>query len=370
MNLPKRWRMAAGMALLLSCIREEAPNPEADLLSLVFPENSLRTEKVEIYNDYVVTYPKANVNLRDSAIVRLEVSPGATWERIAGPQTGDTLFYLEVTSESRQYAKRYAVMQVASFPETFGFDAWVRPTAGFLYENPKEGPLQWYSSNNGAAIAWSRAEKPAEEYPVRKTTLNGSAAMELRTVAGPGNIAGGIVFIPCLAGSAYLGGFHALTGLTSPLRSTFFGVPFDSGKPTLLTGYYLFSEGTEDYILPDGSRDGSRHDRCDIYAILFRAGPGQEQFLYGDNIDRSPQTVARAQIREEDIVTGRPVFFELHFDYAGPTPFSWEELKNQQYRLTIVCTSSSRGQFYEGRPGNTLVVDDLHLYYDVAEPSR
>jgi hypothetical protein len=361
--------MMAAVALLASCIREEAPNPEADILSLIFPENSLRTGGVEIYNDYVVTYPGTEVNLRDSAIVRLDVSPGATWERIPNPQTNDTLFYIEVTSESRQYAKRYAVTQVEGFPETFGFETWVRPATHFLYENPKEGPLQWYSSNNGAAIAWSSPGKPAEEYPVRKTRFNGSAAMELRTMIGPGNIAGGLVFIPCMAGSAYLGGFNALTGLTNPLRSTFFGVPFDGGKPALLTGHYLFKEGTENYILPDGSRDGTKHDRCDIYAILFKAGEGQEQFLYGDNIGDSPQIIARAQIREEDIVAGQPVFFELPFHYTGPTPFSWEELKNQRYKLTIVCASSSRGQFYEGRPGNTLIVDDLSLYYELYELS-
>jgi hypothetical protein len=352
------------MALLApSCIRDEAPNPEADILTLVFPENSLRKGEVEIYNDYIVTYPKQKVNLRDSAIVRLEVSPGATWERIASPQ-GDTLFFVEVTSESRQYAKRYAVMQVESFPEAFGFETWTKPGTNFLYENPKEGSLQWYSSNNGAAIAWSSPGKPAEDYPVRRATLNGSTAIELRTMTGPGNIAGGIVFIPCMAGSAYLGGFNALTGLTNPLRSTFFGVPFDGGRPTRLTGYYLFREGTEDYILPDGTRDGTKHDRCDIYAALFKAGEGVEQFLYGDNIGDSPRVIARAKIAEGDIVTGRATAFDLEFDYAYPTPFSWDELKNQQYRLTIVFASSNRGQFYEGRPGNTLIVDDVRLYYE------
>jgi hypothetical protein len=359
--------MAAALLAAASCIRDEAPNPEADLLSLVFPANSLRTEEVEIYNDYAVAYPKAGVSLRDSAIVRLDVSPGATWERIPGPQANDTLFYVDVTSESRQYLKRYAVMQVAHFPETFGFETWVRPGANFLYENPKEGPLQWYSSNNGAAIAWSRPDRPADEYPVRRATLNGSAAMELRTVVGPGSIAGGAVVIPCMAGSAYLGGFNALTGLTNPLRSTSFGVPFDSGKPARFTGYYLFQEGTEDYILPDGSRDRTRHDRCDIYALLFRAGEGEEQFLYGDNIGDSPQIIARAGIGETEIVTGRPAFFDLSFDYAFPTPFSWDELKNQRYKLTIVCASSHRGQFYEGRPGNSLTVDNLSLYYETLE---
>ncbi|MDR1406634.1 MAG: PCMD domain-containing protein [Tannerella sp.] len=367
MHIPRQWYgVMAAMVLTASCIRDEAPNPEADILSRVFPGNSLRTNEVEIYNDYVVAYPRANVNLRDSAIVRIEVSPGASWQRIPHSQTSDTLFYIAVTSESGKYIKSYAITQVESFPERFDFETWFRPAANFLYENPKEGALQWYSSNNGAAIAWSSPGKPAEDYPVRKASLNGSTAVELTTMVGPGNIAGGIVFIPCLSGSVYLGGFNALTGLTNPLRSTFFGVPFDSGKPTRLTGYYFYEEGTEDYILPDGSRDATKQDRCDIYATLFKTD-AQTPFLYGDNIHDSPRVIARAKIRKDEIKTGTPVFFELPFDYTGPTPFSWDELKNQQYKLTIVCASSDRGQFYEGRPGSKLLVDDLRLYYDLSD---
>jgi hypothetical protein len=348
-----------------SCIRDEAPNPEADILAFAFPENSLRTAAVEIYNDLVVAYPRPHVSLRDSAVAHIELSPGATHQRIACLVAGDTLFYIDVTSESRQYTKRYAVTQVENFPEHFGFETWVRPTAGFLYENPRDGALQWYSSNNGVAIAWNSPGKAAHDYPVCKGTLSGSAAVELRTMEGPGNIAGAM-YIPCIAGSVFLGGFNALTGLTNPLRSTLFGVPFNSGKPLKLTGYYLYTEGASDYILPDGSRDRTRKDRCDIYAVLFRTDE-QEQFLYGDNIGNSPQIIARAKIRDEDIRTNEVTFFELDFDYDSfPMPFSWEELKNDRYKITIVCSSSSRGQFYEGCPGNTLTVDNLNLSYDIS----
>jgi hypothetical protein len=364
--MKKAGYIVAVLVFLASCIKEEAPNPEADILSFIFPENSLRTKGVEIYNDYVVAYPKQDVNLRDSAIAQIELSPGATYQRRANPVVNDTLFYVDVTSESKQYTKVYSVMQVESFPEYFDFETWVRPAAGFLYENPKDGALQWYSSNNGAAIAWSSRDKPAAEYPVRKTTVTGSAAVELRTMAGPGSIAGGIVFIPCLAGSVYLGGFNALTGLTNPLRSTSFGVPFNSGKPTRMTGYYMYVEGKEDYINPDGSRDKTKKDMCDIYAVLFKTDE-QVQFLYGDNIGNSPQIIARAKINEADIQLNSLTFFELDFDYDSyPTPFSWDELNNNAYKLTIVCASSNRGQFYEGRPGNTLIVDDLSLYYDTS----
>ena len=354
--------------IFFSCIREEAPNPEADLLVLSFPENSLRTEGVEIYNDYVTVYPRPKVNLRDSAITALEVSAGATWERIESPTGGEVLFYIQVTSESREYTKRYSIIEVGSFSESFHFENWVRPSSVYLYENPKEGSLLWYSSNNGAAIAWNNSTKPPNEYLVRKISFNGNTAAEMRTMEGPGKIAGGITFIPCLAGSLYLGGFNALTGLTAPLKSTLFGVPFDNGKPTRFSGRYIFKHSSEDYINSDGTREKGKKDICAVYAVLFKTDE-KVQFLYGDDIDSSPNVIARAEIKPTDFVEKSDfTFFDIEFDYNGySTPFSWAELKNNEYKISLVFSSSSRGQYYEGCPGNTLVVDDIEVQYQLAE---
>jgi hypothetical protein len=240
----------------------------------------------------------------------------------------------------------------------------VKPATGFLYENPKEGSLQWFSSNNGAAIAWNRPSKPADEYLIRKTdaAVSGSTAVELRTMEGPGNIMG-LINIPCLAGSLYLGGFDALTGLSNPLRSIRFGVPFNDGKPVQLTGYYQYKEGTADYI---GGLNKAQKDTCSIYAVLFKTG-AEVQFLYGDNIATSPNVIARAEVRPEDFrQTNDFTYFEIDFDYDSyNVPFSWKELDNDEYKITIVFASSHRGQYYEGRPGNTLIVDKVELVYEV-----
>lgn len=350
-----------------SCIQEEALNPEADILSFSFPVGSLRTESVEINNDYIMAYPKLHVNLRDSAIAHIEITRGATYQRMTNPVVNDTLFFIDVTSESKEYTKRYAVIQSESFPETFEFETWTKPGTGFLYENPKDGSLQWFSSNNGAAIAWSSPNKPADEYPVRKTHINGSTAVALQTMTGPGEIAGGITYIPCLAGSLYLGGFNPLTGLVDPLKSTTFGVPFNSGKPTRLTGYYMYREGAEDFINSDGSKDKEKRDYGSIYAVIYRTDR-DVQFLYGDNIADSPHIIARAEVQPEDIRQENEfIYFDVPFDYHSyETPFSWDELQDNTYKLTIVFSSSSRGQYYEGRPGSTLIVDRIHLYYEAS----
>lgn len=351
-----------------SCIRDEALNPEADILVLTFPANSLRTDSVEINNDYIIAYPRPHVNLRDSDIVHIEVTKGATYQRIANEAVNDTLFYIDVTSESKEYTKRYAIIESGNFPESFGFETWVKPSKSFLYENPREASLLWYSSNNGTAIAWNKPNEPASAYPVRKININGSTAVELKTMEGPGEIAGGITYIPCLAGSLYLGGFNPLTGLTNPLRSTTFGVPFNSGKPTRLTGYYIYKEGTDDFINSDGSTDKGKKDNCSIYAVLYKTDKNV-QYLYGDNVADSPNIIARAEIKEEDIRQGNEfVHFDVEFDYNSyKVPFSWDELQDNKYKLTIVFASSKRGQHYEGRPGSTLIVDNVNFYYDASD---
>jgi hypothetical protein len=141
-----------------------------------------------------------------------------------------------------------------------------------------------------------------------------------------------------------------------------------------LTGYYIYREGTDDYIIPDlkvsagYTTDPLKRDTCDIYAVLFKTD-ANVQYLYGDNVGTSPNIIAKAQIRPEDIRTDnafQPI--ELHFDYdAYPIPFSWDELADDQYKITIVFASSHRGQYYEGRPGNTLIVDKVQLHYATNE---
>jgi hypothetical protein len=348
-----------------SCIKEEALNPEADIVAFSFPDGCLRAKKAEIGNDYIIVYPKKNVNLRDSVITHIELSEGATYQKIENSLVNDTLFFVEVTSQSKEYTKRYSVIE-SYFPFVFDFETWVIPTAGFLYENPKEGSLQWFSSNNGAAIAWNQSSRPANDYLIRKITqpVSGNTAVELRTMEGPGNIMN-IIDIPCLAGSLFLGGFDPLTGLSKPLQSTRFGVPFNDGKPVKLTGYYKYKEGTGDYIDPNGNRIAKK-DTCSIYSVLFKTD-NQVHFLYGDDISTSPNVIARAELNPNDIRQSNDfTYFEINFDYDSYlVPFSWKELNNDEYKITIVFASSHRGQYYEGRPGNTLIIDKVGLIYEV-----
>ncbi len=349
--------------LLTACIQDDPLNSEADILNFSFPQEVLRV-KASIYNDYVVAYPKRGVDLKNTSF-SLEVTEGAYWEKVTKTIPNDTLFYIKVVSENKKYSKTYSIIQIVDIPAVFDFENWIRPSSYYQYETPAVGTLQWYSSNNGAAVAWNKPDKPAADYLVRKISYAGNTAAELRTMVGPGMVAGN-KYIPCLAASLFLGDFDIFMGLSNPLRSTKFGIPFNSGKPTKFSGYYKYEEGIEPFIKADGSTDPYRQDTCSIYATLFKTD-AENAYLYGDNVTDSPNIIARAQIDPNDIVRGGSgyTYFELDFDYDSfSTPFSYDELHNNQYKLTIVFASSRRGAYYEGRPGSCLIIDNIKVQYE------
>ncbi len=339
-----------------SCIKDPAPNPEADILTFAYPSDSLRSETV-ITNNEVVVYPKMGVHLDDDEFT-LTVTPGATYTIDKRNTGNEILCYVNVTSEDTESKKQYIIRQVRELPDIFSFETWVKVDKTKNYENPKDGDIYWASGNTGVAIIFSN--KSAEEYPVRKTTAekkSGNYAAEMRSLAGN-------IFNPCIAGSVFLGNFDATKVLSDKLKATQFGVTYTKGKPLALKGYYKYKQGTNGYMLSTNELDPDmdRLDSCDIYAILFKKDKNTE-FLDGNNVKTSPNIIAKAQIQDRGNTEGDGLHpFTAYFVYQGyETPFNSQELKNNQYKIAIVCTSSTRGAFGEGRIGSSLIVDDIEI---------
>ncbi len=365
----KRFLLFISSVLILttSCIQDAPLSPEADILSFSFPQDSLRIPVIKdaIYNDYIVVFPKKDVNLKSCSMsdCSVTVTPGATWEYISNPLGKDTLFYIRVESEDKQYTKTYSIIQINELPKTFDFENWIQPTT-CNYEIPAVGSLRWYSSNTGVSTLWCNS-KTREQYPVRSISINGNKAVELETKEGFYVAATG-KNMPCIAGSLFLGDFDIMTGLTNPLRSTKFGVPFNSGKPLRFSGDYIYKEGSGNYLYNDNNKtaiDNSREDICQIYAVLFKVDENNP-YLYGDNISVSPNIIARAEVKHENIVQIDDfTHFDVPFAYTYPTLFKEDELYSNKYKLTIVFASGKRGAYYEGRLGNKLIIDNVQLHY-------
>ena len=93
----------------MSCIQDEAPNAEADIVVCTVPADILRREPI-IDNDKITRMVKANTDLSKQA-PEFTLTPGAT----ISPASGTTLdfnspqFYT-VTSEDGKWKKRYEVI--------------------------------------------------------------------------------------------------------------------------------------------------------------------------------------------------------------------------------------------------------------------
>jgi hypothetical protein len=340
-----------------SCIKDPALNPECDILSFSFNPR-YQIGSTSITNNIVTAYPRWDVpTLRDSAFT-ITVTPGAVYEKIAyDKEDSDILFYIKVISESKVYSKTYPIIEIRKFPELFRLDEWKLYSS--RYENPVDGGIAWKSGNNGLSIIYSN--KKPDEFPTRRTTdcVAGAYAAELVTMVGPGNVL--IQNIPCVAGSMFLGEFNLNIG--NPLLSTRFGIPFIDGKPKTFKGYYKYKEGTENYINKDGTTDPGKRDYCSVYAIVYKVD-AQTPYLTGINVNNSSNIVAKASINDKSSTPGDEfVYFEIPFDYDSySTKFNLSDIEN--YRISIVVSSSENGAYYEGRPGSRLVVDELQLEFE------
>lgn len=231
------------------------------------------------------------------------------------------------------------------------------------YEDGTERDIpNWASANGGFYIA--RAMSLPEEYPTTPLEglgMDGSACVKLTTCStGP---FGTLTKKPLAAGNFFLGTFDVSQALSNTLRTTRFGenITLD-GKPERLTGYYKYKPGSQMTDYMSEPIDGT--DIPAIYCVVYKNhdADGNAVVIYGDDVDSSPQIVARAEIKEWQYNTEEWVPFSLEFTWYED--FSEEILNQKGYSYTIVSCSSQGGATYTGAIGSTLLIDKYRLYLD------
>ena len=161
------------------------------------------------------------------------------------------------------------------------------------------------------------------------------------------------------AGNLFLGSFDPTNALTDAMRATHFGVRFDK-KPLTFSGWYKYQPG-EKFQNQDGSVVDGKQDVGTIYAILYRNTDesGLPVTLYGDNVQTSPYIVAKAIVTNIE-ATDQWTHFSVDFNYFG-MDIDYQLLSEFGYNLTIVCSSSTDGAYFQGAVGSTLCVDELTI---------
>lgn len=153
--------------------------------------------------------------------------------------------------------------------------------------------------------------------------------------------------------------------MRKPREATAFGLQLVGGKPVKLTGYYKYKAGetfTDAHynVCPD------RKDTADIYAVVYEVDPQKFVSLNGDDVLTSDRIVMMARIADP----GEPAEwkrFEEPFRLLPGKTFSDERLRNDGYAITVVCTSSRQGAYFEGAVGSTLYVDELRVVWEGEE---
>lgn len=347
----------------MSCIQDEAPNAEADIVTCIVPVDILKRDPI-IQNTTVVLMVKDDADLTNLA-PQFELTPGATIEPASGTARNFTTpqSYV-VTSEDRNWKKTYIVRCTTEGLTTkFDFEHSELENNKFyvFYEvlEGEEKQYMWASGNSGFAIVGGN--KTADEYPTTPYDFGKSGKCLKLETRSTGDL-GAMVNMRIAAGNLFIGEFYALEAMQNALKATHFGLPFDF-TPVSLTGYYKYKRG-EVFTEKDGSVNPDVKDNFDIYSILYETDDNVK-YLDGTNFLTSPNLIAIARISEEEKKeTEEWTYFDLPFVFQPGKTVDKDKLAKGKYNIAIVFSSSIEGDLFRGAVGSRLLIDEVELVHN------
>lgn len=353
----------------VSCIKEEAPNAEADIESctLADKDNLLILNPV-IGNKRVTLFLKKGTDLT-SLSPEFTLTPGAMISPASGTERNFTTPQeYTVTSEDGRWKKTYTVEATTSgikIPPVLRFEN-VRMEGKYqiFYETNEEGTKMWEWASGNPGFNLTGVGKSCTDYPTYQSEDGYEGKCLTLTTRKTGSF-GAEVNMPIAAGNLFIGTFDVLNALKDALTATRFGMPFDD-IPTILHGHYKYRSGEVFYELdkaaPDKLKPVDRKDRFNIYAVFYESTKEMET-VDGTNAlsPDNPNVLAVAQIPQDEAVeTDEWKTFDIPFVFR---PGKGKETvdADKVYCLAVVFTSSLYGDRFEGAPGSTLCVDEVEL---------
>lgn len=370
-NMIKILRETASIATMamsiafVSCIREEAPNTEADILTCAVEGIEL-AQKPVITNNEVRFYVNGWDD-RSALAPTFSISEGATIE----PESGSVHNFnspktYTVTSEDGKWTKTYTVSFTAagaisefrsfSFENVKYYNSDGQDFFHIFYETRDDGTtFDWASGNAG--FMFTNSSAPAVDYPTAQSD-EGYSGKCLKLVTRSTGPLGAMFNSPIAAGNLFLGDFQI--DISNTLKSTHFGVPYTK-VPKYIAGYYKYQPGPQMTDSHNNNVDGT--DQFDIYAVFFEPTDALP-YLDGTNVLTADNIVAVGQM-DDSIKVADDQWHHFYFELKtkdGKT-IDQDKLASGKYSLTIVMTSSVGGASFTGAVGSTLCVDEIQLYY-------
>lgn len=353
---------------LISCIQEEAPNAEADILTCTVEADILKMDP-KIENSKITLMIKPNIDLTN-IVLNFTLTPGATIYPLGGtPQdfsdTKEHPVIYTVTSEDGKWEKKYTVnCSVTGISTVYDFEYYELGENKYytyyeIFPENKEKQYIWASGNSGYAIVGGK--KGPEEYPTVPYDFGKSGKCLKLETRSTGDL-GAMVNMRIAAGNLFIGDFKALDAMQDALKATHFGVPFDF-IPIALVGYYKYKRG-EVFTEKDGSVNPDVKDNFDIYSILYETDESVK-YLDGTNFLTSPNLISIARIGDkEKKETNEWIRFELPFVYQNGKSIDMQKLEEGRYNVAIVFSSSIEGDRFRGAVGSQLLIDEVELIHE------
>ena len=357
MKLQNFFIITALLFTLQSCIKSEAPNTEADILTCEVDGNLLIREPI-IQNTEVKLYVTDLDKVKNLA-PRFTLTQGATISPTSGTvRDFSTPQFYVVTSEDGNWQKTYKVSCLTNEIIAHYHFENARVTDGYytFYDTSVSGQeIAWSSGNAGFKFTNSNA-KP-DEFPTSQSE-SGYRGKCVKLVTQSTGVLGKTFGAPIAAGNLFTGSFEI--NLFTPAKSTHFGIPFKR-KPTNLSGYYKYKAG-EKLTDKNGNVIPNQKDKCDIYAVFYEV-TSQVPHLDGTNIKTHNNIVLMAQLTDKR-ETDNWVQFSIPFKTIKGRSIDTKKLKEGKYSLAIVLSSSEKGADFTAAVGSTLYVDEMQLSYE------
>ena len=319
-----------------SCIQDEALNSEAAIDACT--GDDVQLANINADSKLINVYVNKGADLSKQKL-EFVIPEGATIkinDQVAGDTEATYDFSEEphsrkftVTSEDGQWKPVYTVNVVlAELPTSFNFEELLPSNDYDIFYEFQPGTSQEISK----VLQWSSGN--------------------------PGFSFGASVKMYIAAGNLFIGTFEVGNALANPRKATNFGFQFDK-RPKTLKGHYKFKAG--DVYSAEGKPQEGVRDKCDIYAVMYEA-ENNSVMLNGDDVFTSDKLVSLARIKPEDVVeSDQWTDFEIPFEPVKGRVIDDTKLKNGEYKLGIVFSSSVDGAYFKGAVGSTLYVDEVEL---------
>ena len=342
----------------VSCIKDEALNAEADILTCVVPGDVLKTDP-EIDNESVTLTVKSGVDITSLA-PQFTITEGAKISPASGTALDFTTpQHYTVTSEDGKWSKTYKVRCLVSGVTTdYGFEhITMEPKGGryqIFYDYTENGDSVVWASGNGGFALTGVAKNPLD-YPTMQDNEGYRGKCAKLVTRSTGSF-GSMLGMPIASGNLFIGTFDLMSALDDGRKATHLGRVFDR-VPTSVSGYYKYKAGPS--YKKNGKEVPGMKDQCDIYALFFETDENVK-YLDGFNGLTSPNLISVARVSDLP-ETDEWSRFYIPFVAKPGKVVDKEKLEKGGYKLAIVFASSLKGDVFEGAEGSTLWIDEVEI---------